>query len=94
MVPVGLPAGGSVTRNKIQICRGDRFSPLFAGTSCSLKAAPLVAAPTLSTLKVGTPLKVIRRWKGPEGESWMQVKVESIDFTELSSSSRRGWVST
>ncbi len=93
MAPVGLPAGGSVARNKIQICRCDRFSPLFAGTSCFLKAAPLVEAPTLSTLKVGTPLKVIRSWEGPEGESWMQVKLAAIDSTELSSSSRRGWVS-
>ncbi len=92
MAPVELPAGGSVARNKIEICRGYGWSPLFAGASCSLKSSPLVFAPTLRTLKIGTPLTAIRTWESPEGAVWMQVKVASNDSSDSASSSRRGWI--
>jgi len=89
--PVALPAGGA-ERRLPQIRRQQGSSPLLSGNDCVLHSSPLVAAPALRRLEIGTPLQLLRHWRSEDGSNWIQVKVTSgyplIDAVER----QRGWI--
>tara|TARA_B100000700_G_scaffold322570_1_gene424397 strand:+ start:1257 stop:1583 length:327 start_codon:yes stop_codon:yes gene_type:complete len=86
--PVSLPAGGG-SQSKYLICRTNDDRTIFAGENCYLRASPSIESPSLRTLHFGTPIKVLRIWHSPDGDYWLQVKLNSIQLSELPI---RGWV--
>ena len=90
-LPAALPAGGG-TRFQPKVCRFTGPIPFLSGDCCDLLATPSSFAPSLRTLEIGTPLRVLRTWQAPNGEDWLQVQIATNAFIELSSSVRRGWV--
>lgn len=90
-LPAALPAGGG-ERYQPEICRLESSSPVFAGECCDLQASPSESAPSLRTLVVGTPLRVVRSWKSSNGEEWLQVQISNNPIIDLFPLARRGWV--
>ena len=60
MAPASLPAGGGEFRQP-QVRRRSGSGPLHIGSDCPLRLSPLAVAPTLSTLAIGTPWRLLRR---------------------------------
>ena len=89
--PVALPAGGG-ERYKLEIRRLTPVNSLLTGDCWVLKAGPYPLAPSLRTLQLGTPLRVLRIWHGAHGEEWLQVQITSNEIVELTSVVRRGWI--
>ncbi len=92
LAPVALPAGGGEL-NPAKIRRREFASPLLAGDRCALRTSPFSLAPSLRTLELGTPLKVLRFWKNEDGNEWIQVNVNSVNFAEMPCCAKRGWIS-
>ena len=90
-LPVALPAGG---RENLQLeyCRSQYSQSLFISDSCILKVSPFINAPSLRTLKLGTPLQVLRRYQGKDGNEWIHVRIFSNERMEFDSFVRRGWL--
>tara|TARA_Y100001968_G_C19200340_1_gene639647 strand:- start:512 stop:847 length:336 start_codon:yes stop_codon:yes gene_type:complete len=90
--PVALPAGGaSLSRNSLR--RSEESGPHFAGDCCELRASPSSKAPSLRIIRAGTPLRVLRKWHGVNGNYWIQVQILSFNLEKLGDSATRGWVS-
>tara|TARA_B100000029_G_C16869384_1_gene702488 strand:- start:43 stop:378 length:336 start_codon:yes stop_codon:yes gene_type:complete len=90
-LPVSLPAGG-LPRNQIGVLRADTSRFLFAGDSCVFQVSPFVIAPSLCTVEIGTPLRVLRSWKSADGKDWLHVQISSNYRIESPLSIRRGWI--
>ena len=91
-LPVALPAGGGEHLETKKICRFQGSLPFLADNCCDLLATPLALAPSLRTLEIGTPLRVLRSWQAPDGDEWLQVQITSNTFIDFSSPVRRGWI--
>ena len=89
--PVALPAGGA-ERRLPQIRRQQGKGPLLSGSNCLLHSSPLVAAPALRRLEIGTPLQLLRRWRSEDGSDWIQVQVASGSGLSASVEQQRGWI--
>ena len=89
--PVALPAGGA-ERRLPQVRRQQGRGPLLSGSDCVLQSSPLVAAPALRRLEIGTPLQLLRRWRSDDGLDWIQVKVSSGPALTDSVERQRGWI--
>lgn len=89
--PVALPAGGA-ERRLPQIRRHQSSDPLLSGDDCLLQGSPLVAAPVLQRLEIGTPLHLLRRWRSEDGSDWIQVQVATGSVLSGSVEQQRGWV--
>ena len=84
MAPAALPAGGGDCRQP-QLRRRSGIGPLHLNTESPLQVSPLAVAPRLRTLPGGTPLRLLRRWSGSDGQDWLQVQT-------LAGEQRRGWI--
>ena len=91
MAPAALPAGGA-QRRLPPLRRQEGKSPLLSGDSCVLRSSPLVEAPALRRLELGTPLQMLRHWRGDDGRDWIQVQVSSGQGLPSGLQSVRGWV--
>ncbi len=92
VAPIALPAGGAY-RSKTEIVYNQIQKYVYAGKLCELKSSPLISSATLSRIKIGTPLKVLRVWEDGNDETWFQIKSLNINFVDYSeNSSRRGWI--
>ena len=91
--PIALPAGGG-ERSDIEKFSLKLSSNCFvyAGDSCTLQSSPSSNAPSLRTVRSGTPLKPLRRWKSAEQKDWIQVQIASNEIMESPSLARRGWL--
>ena len=89
--PVALPAGGA-ERRLPQIRRQQGSSPLLSCSDCMLHSSPLVAAPALRRLEIGTPLQLLRHWRSEDGSNWIQVKVTSGHPLTDAVERQRGWI--
>lgn len=89
--PVALPAGGA-ERRLPQVRRQQATDPLLSGSDCLLHASPLVAAPALRQLEIGTPLQMLRHWRSEDGSDWIQVHVASGSVLSASVEQQRGWI--
>ena len=91
LAPAALPAGGA-DRRLPEVRRRDGGGPLISGSHDLLHASPRVNAPSLRRLDLGTPLRVLRRWRCENGEEWLQVQVASTVGTEHPGAVQRGWM--
>ena len=89
--PVALPAGGA-ERRLPQVRRQQGSGPLLSGSNCVLHSSPLVAAPALRRLEIGTPLQLLRRWRSEDGSDWIQVQVATGSLLPDSVERQRGWI--
>ena len=89
--PVALPAGGA-ERRLPQVRRQQGSGRLLSGSNCVLHASPIVAAPALRRLEIGTPLRLLRSWRGEDGSDWIQVRVASGTALSAPVDQQRGWV--
>ena len=89
--PVALPAGGAEHRLP-QVRRQQGRGSLLSGSDCELQSSPLVAAPALRRLEIGTPLQLLRRWRSDDGRDWIQVKVTSVPALADPVERQRGWI--
>jgi len=90
-IPIHLPAGaGSLNKSEIFSIRSN--GSLFAGNSCFLRGNPSLGSPVLSKLKIGTPLRIIRLWKSPNGETWYHVQTSEIAMLRSANQLSRGWI--
>lgn len=79
--PVSLPAGGA-DRRLPDLRRRSAGEPLLSTVSTALQIAPEQQAPALAPLGADQPLRVLRRWRDPQGDQWLQVEAAQ----------RRGWL--
>ena len=79
--PVTLPAGGA-DRRLPEVRRRSAGEPLLSTGTQTLQAAPDQQAPALAELTADQPLRLVRRWRNPSGEQWLQVEAAE----------RRGWM--
>ena len=84
MAPAALPAGGGDCRQP-QLRRRSGSGPLHLNDDSPLQLSPLAVAPRLRTLPGGTPLRLLRRWSGSDGQDWLQVQT-------LAGEQSRGWI--
>ena len=90
--PIGLPAGGGEL-NQAKFREREDFDPFFAGPKCILQKYPLSMAPSIQALNVGTPIKILHRWKAPDGGHWLYVQATSEMVLIGSNHFReRGWI--
>ena len=80
LLPIGLPAGGARLESSKARQRqpGD---PLLAAQATGLRREPLVSAPQVLPLSIGTPLQGLVRWHDGR-DLWLRV----------TSRQGRGWV--
>ena len=90
-LPVTLPAGGPV-KYQSKIYFSEKENAFLTNNLSILRTSPSTCAPSLRTLEIGTPIKVIRRWKSRDNKKWLQVKITSNEIMELPSAVRRGWL--
>ena len=84
MAPAALPAGGGDCRQP-QLRRRSGSGPLHLNAESPLRLSPLAVAPRLRTLPGGTPLRLLRRWSGSDGQDWLQVQT-------LTGEQSSGWI--
>ncbi|MDP6851910.1 MAG: SH3 domain-containing protein [Prochlorococcus sp.] len=89
-VPAAMPAGGGELQLPV-VRRRERHSPLLSGKGCTLRCGPLTTAPSLSTLAIGTPMRLLRRWQAGDGQEWLQVQINA-GAGRFNQGSRRGWM--
>ena len=90
VIPVALPAGGIDTRHG-KIRHLYSLHTTVAGEDCNLRTSPVTAAPVLTKLKLGTPLKVVRIWECQNQQQWLQGKVSSNPVFDFYAANR-GWI--
>ena len=91
LAPVTLPAGGG-SQSRFSIRRSDENGPVLLRDYCLLRSSPCVDSPSLRTLKPGTPIDILRIWHSSDGDTWILVQTNSIDFVEVVGLAKRGWV--
>ena len=91
LAPVALPAGGADLVPP-QICRLEESRNHFAGENCVLRVTPLEDSPKLHSLKLGTPVRILRFWSSSNGHSWIQIEIASIEALQVVGLPRRGWI--
>ncbi|WP_413441510.1 SH3 domain-containing protein [Synechococcus sp. MIT S1220] len=85
LAPAALPAGGAERHQPQLRRRSDRDQRLFTVSSTDLRLSPVTMAPVLRNLAEGTQLRVLRRWRGDDGQHWFHVQ-------ELTGENCRGWM--
>jgi hypothetical protein len=89
VAPAALPAGGA-QESIIQHRRNNIGSPIIALKEFNLLTSASTHSSTLTRVKVGTPVKVIKVWESNESRNWLLVSVVCQNFDQLFY--RRGWV--
>ena len=90
IAPVTLPAGAG-DRRQPEVRRRQAGDPLLSGGARSLRASPERQAPALAQLAADQPLRVLRSWRSPAGDRWLQVETTSPAPAGVASP-RRGWL--
>ena len=89
VAPTRLPAGGA-QESIIQNRRNNIGSPIIALKEFNLLSSASNNSSILTSVKLGTPVNVIKVWDGNENGKWLLVNVLCQDFYQLFY--RRGWV--
>jgi len=89
VAPTALPAGGA-QESIIQHRRNNIGSPIIALKEFNLLTSASNHSSTLTRVKVGTPVKVIKVWESNESRNWLLVSVLCQNFNQFFY--RRGWV--
>ena len=89
VVPTTLPAGGA-QRSIVQQRKDSITSPLIALQEFNLLSSASNNSSTLTRVKAGTPVKIIKVWDSTDREKWLFVNVISQDFYQFFY--KKGWV--
>ena len=89
VAPAALPAGGA-QESIIEHRRNNIGSPVIALKDFNLLTSASNNSSTLTRVKAGTPVKVIKVWVSNESRNWLLVSVLCQNFDQLFY--RRGWV--
>mgnify|MGYP001376616598 CR=1 FL=1 len=89
VLPTTLPAGGA-QKSIIESRENHSGSPLIALKEFNLLSSATLNSFTLTKVKTGTPVKVIKVWDGDESGNWLLINVLKQDFNQLFN--KRGWV--
>ena len=89
--PVALPAGGS--EKKIPHVRFNQSNsePFLTEKVYFLRGSPMVFSPSLRTLDIGTPIKVLGYFETGDGKRWIRISLTSSHL-ETPLIAKRGWV--
>jgi hypothetical protein len=90
VAPAALPAGGGERRLPEVRRRQSAADPLLSPGGQLLRAAPRHQAPVIRAAELGMPLRVLRRWRAPGGEDWLQVELAGAATSPTAP--RRGWL--
>ena len=85
MAPASMPAGGADFRQPKVRRRVGVGGHLHVASDAPLRLSPMAVAPSLSTLRAGTSLRLLRRWSAEDGNDWLHVQ-------PLGEDQRRGWL--
>ncbi len=91
--PASLPVGGAQF-DIPNIRRRASSEPLLVTKKCSLYSSPCKSAPAITSLPIGTPMKILRVWVTSQGKEWIHVQVMSDNMKKstISNDLRNGWV--
>tara|TARA_B100001250_G_C19223213_1_gene538919 strand:- start:152 stop:490 length:339 start_codon:yes stop_codon:yes gene_type:complete len=89
VVPTTLPAGGAQKSN-IQHREKNIRSPLIALKEFNLLSSASNNASVLTSVKVGTPVNIMKVWNSTDNGKWLLVNVISQDFYQFFYI--KGWV--
>ena len=89
VAPTTLPAGGA-QESIIQHRRNNIGSPIIALKEFNLLTSASNNSSTVTRVKQGTPVKVVKVWDGFDSKKWLLVNVLCQNFDQLFY--RRGWV--
>ena len=89
VIPTTLPAGGA-QKAGIQHRKINNGSPIIALKEFNLLSSASKNSSTLTKVKVGTPVNIIKVWDSSDTGKWLLVNVVSQDFYQLFY--KRGWV--
>ena len=85
MAPAAMPAGGADLRQPQVRRRVGVVGHLQVASDSPLRLSPMAVAPSLSILRAGTSLRLLRRWSSADGIDWLHVKPFGEDQP-------RGWL--
>ena len=85
MAPASMPAGGADFRQPQLRRRVGVGGHLHVPSDAPLRLSPMAVAPSLSTLRAGTSLRLLRRWSAADGNVWLHVQ-------PLGEDQPRGWL--
>ena len=80
-----MPAGGADFRQPQLRRRVGVGGHLYVPSDAPLRLSPMAVASSLSTLKAGTSLRLLRRWSAADGNVWLHVQ-------PLGEDQPRGWL--
>jgi len=86
-LPLALPAGGGASPQDAEVRQRRRREPWVADRPGGLRSSPAQSAPILTSLRAGTPLTPLRRWRAASGGHWLQVEISAP-----AGQPRRGWI--
>ena len=90
LVPLDLPAGGSYKKDSAYL-NFKKSNLFFASNECFLRSSPSFKGNLIRHIPLGTPLRLVRKWKNIDGQIWFQVETYSLDLIDKNI---RGWVNT
>ena len=88
VAPAALPAGGADGRLPELRRRQSQREPLLSPAGQALRCAPRHQAPVIRRAELGMPLRVLRAWRSPAGERWLQVELAASP----GGAQRLGWL--
>ena len=89
ILPTSLPAGGS-QKSIIQHRQNNIGSPLISLKDFNLLSSASKNSSILTSVKSGTPVKVLKTWDSTYSGQWLLVHILIQDFNQLFI--KRGWV--
>ena len=89
VMPTTLPAGGA-QKSIIQHRKNKIGSPIIALKEFNLLSSASSHSSTLTSVKAGTPVNILKVWDSTHDGKWLLVNVLSQNFHQLFY--QRGWV--
>ena len=89
IAPTTLPAGGA-QKSIIQYRKNNIGSPIIALKDFKLLSSASMDPSILTSVKAGTPVKVLKIWNSTDSGTWLLVNILIQDFNQLFI--KRGWV--
>ncbi len=90
LAPIALPAGGGqLLPPHVRFRKSS--DPFLTIKSAHLREIPLPQAPSVRSLPVGTPFKILRSWHSSDGKQWIHIRV-LIDDSYGLHSFKNGWL--
>jgi len=89
VIPTTLPAGGA-QKSIIESRENHIGSPFISFKDFNLLSSATQNSTSITRIKSGTPVKVIKVWDENESGKWLLINVLSQDYNQLFN--KRGWV--